>query len=140
MPPLPGSLAIDAFRLQVRDVAREATSDKFFCPGSIIQLDLDPSQLLSYGMDPHAAGFFSFSSAYDIVSSDVTIQAIARYARSDVLVSGWLTGEPVIAGRPAVIQATIGAGRVIMLGFPVQHRGQSLATFRLLFNSIFTAR
>jgi len=26
-----------------------------------------------------------------------------------------------------------------MFGFPVQHRGQSHATFRLLFNALFTA-
>jgi len=36
-------------------------------------------------------------------------------------------------------EAAIGTGRVILFGFPVQHRGQSQATFRLLFNAIFSA-
>jgi hypothetical protein len=56
------------------------------------------------------------------------------------LLSGWLEGEQIIAGHPAVVQVNAGSGRVILLGFPVQHRGQSLATFRLLFNSILTSR
>ena len=58
----------------------------------------------------------------------------------DLLISGWLEGEDVIAGRAAVVQAAVGSGRVILFGFPVQHRGQSHATFRLLFNALFTAR
>lgn len=135
-----GGLAIDAFDLPVRDVAREATSDEFLCPGSIVRVDLDPSQPLSYGMIPRTAGFFSFSSAYEITTPSASIQTVARYGEKDVLVSGLLEGEKVIAGRAAVIQAAVGAGRVVLLGFRVQHRAQSLATFRLLFNSILTAR
>jgi len=54
--------------------------------------------------------------------------------------SGWLEGEEAIAGRSAVVQADVGMGRVVLLGFPVQHRAQSYATFRLLFNAILTAR
>ena len=57
-----------------------------------------------------------------------------------MLLSGWLDGESVIAGRPAVVQASVGAGRVVLIGFRAQHRAQSHATFRLLFNAIFTSR
>ena len=113
-------------------------------------------------MAPHTAGFFAFSSAYDILArpsatdrSDAGstsnaghggdagtagVQPIARYGAKDVLLSGWLEGEPVIAGRAAVVQAAVGTGRVILIGFRAQHRAQSLATFRLLFNSILTSK
>ena len=67
------------------------------------------------------------------------IQSIARYGTKDILLSGWLEGEPVIAGRGAVVQAAVGSGRVVLIGFRAQHRGQSHATFRLLFNSLLTA-
>ena len=135
-----GELAINAFQLPIRDVAREAPVDQFYCPGSILRIDLDPSDPLSYGMQTHTAGFFSFSSAYEVDGAASTIRTAARYGTSNLLLSGWLEGESVIAGRSAVVQATVGAGQVVLLGFRVQHRGQSLATFRLLFNSIFTAR
>jgi hypothetical protein len=146
-----GSLAIDTFQLPLRDIAHEA-GDRFFCPGSIVRIDVDPTEPLAFGMAPRTAGFFSFSSAYEVIppepagagaASDPAAAGIttaARYAARDVLVSGWLEGESVIAGRAAAVQAAVGAGRVVLLGFPVQHRGQSLATFRLLFNAIFTSR
>ncbi len=143
--------ASSLFGLPVRDVAHEA-GDGFFCPGSILRLELDPSQPLSYGMSAHTAAFFAFSSAYEPITTRPTtdghsgasgpggLQTIARYGNSDVLLSGWLEGESVIAGRSAVMQASVGLGHVDLLGFPVQHRAQSHATFRLLFNAIFTSR
>ena len=109
-----GSFAIGEFKLPLRDVAREAGSDKFFCPGSILRVELDPAQPLSYGMSPHTAGFFSFSSAYEIlaprsptdghggesaVSVLDNVQTVARYGARDLLLSGWLEGEGSRGGR-----------------------------------------
>ena len=147
--------AMATFELPLRDVAHEA-GDRFFCPGSILRLDIDPSQPLGYGMSAHTAAFFAFSSAYETIATRPTtdghsggqfsdrapggMQTVARYGSSDVLLSGWLEGEDVIAGRSAVVQASVGLGHVDLLGFPAQHRGQSHATFRLLFNAIFTSR
>ena len=67
------------------------------------------------------------------------MRTVAHYGTHDVLLSGWLEGEDLIAGRAAVVEAAVGTGRVVLFGFPVQHRGQSHATFRLLFNALFTS-
>lgn len=145
-------LAIAAFELPIRDVAREA-DDRLFVPGSILKLEVDPTKPLAYGMEAHTAAFFAFSSAFDAIPArgpasghggdplpSAGMDVVAHYGARDVLLSGWLEGEDLIAGRGAVVQATVGTGHVVLLGFPVQHRGQSHATFRLLFNAIFTAR
>jgi hypothetical protein len=144
-----GGLAIAELGLPLVDIAHQLGSDELFSPGSILRIDLDPIHAVSFGMKPQTAGFFAFSSAYEVVgtttnppsgsAADASVRVIARYAATDLLVSGWLEGEATIAGRPAAVEAGVGAGRVILLGFPVQHRGQSHATFRLLFNAIFTA-
>ncbi len=146
-----GGLAVSAFALPIRDVAHDPANDAFFCPGAILRVDLDPAQPLAFGMTPQTAGFFSFSSAYEVapVMSEAGhggdaplsgVQTIARYGAKDVLLSGWLEGEPAIAGRAAVVQAAVGSGRVVLIGFRAQHRGQSHATFRLLFNAILTSK
>jgi hypothetical protein len=134
-----GALAIAELGLPLRDVAHQIGNDDLFGPGSILRIDLDPMHAVSFGMPPHTAGFFAFSSAYEVVgAADASVRAIARYGNRDLLVSGWLEGEATIAGRPAAVEVGVGAGRVVLLGFRVQHRGQSHATFRLLFNAIFT--
>lgn len=136
-----GALAVDTFALPVRDVTRDS-GERFFCPGSLVRIDLDPSQPLSYGMPKETAGYFTFSSAYEILPKpdQDAVQSVATYARQNILISGWLEGEAVIAGRTAALQATVGSGRVVLLGFPTQHRGQSYATFRLLFNALLTSK
>jgi hypothetical protein len=130
-------LAIDALKLPVKNVVQGLPADQFFCPGSIVRLDLDASQPIGFGMLEKNAAFFSSGSAYE-VGDGPGVRVIARYGAKDILLSGWLEGEQVIAGRPAVVEAKAGFGRVVLIGFRAQHRGQSLATFRLLFNAILT--
>jgi hypothetical protein len=130
-------LAIDALKLPVKNVVQGLPADQFFCPGSIVRLDLDASQPIGFGMFEKNAAFFSSGSAYE-VGDGPGVRVIARYGAKDILLSGWLEGEQVIAGRPAVVEAKAGLGRVVLIGFRAQHRGQSLATFRLLFNAILT--
>jgi hypothetical protein len=148
-----GGLAIDALGLPLRDVAREANTSQFFCPGSIVRLNLDPTHSLSFGMPTDTAGVFAYSAAYEVKATvpetaqghagsriSPNVQVVARYPPTDVLMSGWLQGESIMANRAAVVDARVGLGRVVLIGFRAQHRAQSLATFRLLFNAIFTAR
>ena len=132
------SLAIDLFKLPVKDVARDA-GDRLVAPGTIVRLDVDQSDPLSYGLPKQTAGFFASSAAYD-VSTAPDVKTAIRYASTDLLVSGLLRGGQAIEGRAAVISTPIGSGHLVILGFRVQHRAQSLATFRLLFNAIFLSR
>lgn len=143
-------LAVNTLGLPVKDVVRGASPDQFFCPGSLLRLELDPSSPLTYGMPPEAAAFFAFGGAYDLTgpiaasnghaAAPGSVRAIGRYAQTDVLMSGWLEGAPLIAGRAAVVEARVGAGRAILFGIRPQHRAQSQATFRLLFNAIHTTQ
>jgi Zinc carboxypeptidase len=146
-----GTLAINLFNLPVKDVAQAAGQNDFFCPGSILAVNLDTSNPLAFGMPDKTGAFFAYSSAYQNIESSTTdghggppptvrsIDVVARYATTDVLMSGWLEGERIIAGQGAVISARVGLGRAVLIGFRAQHRGQSHGTFRLLFNAIHLA-
>ncbi len=133
---------IDTLSLPVRDTLRGRPASEFFCPGSVLRVSLEGSDPLAFGMTPETSAFFAFGSAFELTEADetgATARIVARYADADVLQSGWLEGEAHIAGRGAVVEARVGQGRAVLIGFRAQHRAQSHATFRLLFNAIHTA-
>ena len=51
--------------------------------------------------------------------------------------SGWLLGSSLIENQGALMDATLGHGHVVMFGFSPQYRGQSYATYKMLFNALF---
>ena len=69
------------------------------------------------------------------------MRVIARYPEDrSPLLSGWILGERLIRGKAALVEARMGQGRAILFGFRPQYRGQSLATWPLLFNAILTSK
>jgi hypothetical protein len=138
-------LAITLLGAPLRDVTRGLSPNDYFCPGSIVKIEFDVDPL-TYGLPRETAGFCSFNTGYDIAArstpdgGSASARIIGRYAKSNVLMSGWLEGEKVIAGKGAVAEVTLGQGRAVLFAFRPQHRAQSHATFRLLFNAIHTSR
>ncbi|HSF17150.1 MAG TPA: M14 family metallopeptidase [Vicinamibacteria bacterium] len=143
-------LPVTSFGLAVRDVTRGQDESKFFIPGTILNLDVDNTHPLAWGMAGKAAAFFARSPAFDVGREPTRFERqrgiepglpdgyhlVAKYPKDNLLKSGWLMGEGVIAEKAAVVEAPLGDGRVVLLGFRVQHRGQSHQTYKLLFNAL----
>lgn len=79
---------------------------------------------------------------YEVIPSDRnhTIERIITYPKRDILQSGWLLGEDVIAEKAAMVSVGMGQGKVVMIGFRPQHRVQTHGTFKLVFNSLVSAK
>jgi len=129
--------AIQALLLPVRNVLEGVADDDFFAPGSLFRIDLDAAHPLARGMPPQTAAWFESGPAFDVLDS-ATVRVVARYPADPaaVLLSGWVLRPERVAGRGALVEVRVGQGRVILFGVRPQYRGQSLATFRLLFNSL----
>jgi hypothetical protein len=127
-------LMIKQFELPMQNVLEGVRSTDFFCPGSVVALELDRSQPLAAGVTPKIDAFFINSSAFE--SSNPRVRIVARYARENVLRSGWLLGEDKIRGKIAMAEVSVGQGRIVLFAFRPQHRGQTWGTFPLLWNTL----
>jgi hypothetical protein len=136
-------MAIEMLGAPARNVLKGVKSQDFICSGSILRMEFDPSHPLAYGMPKEAAGVFSDSLAFEATPSyggKKEAKSVAKYADENLLMSGWIHGEKLIKDRSAVLDVTYEKGRLVLLGFPVQFRGQAYGTFKLLFNAIFYPR
>ena len=129
--------AIEAFRLPVRDESAGLDDRTFYAPGSIFRLDLDATHPLARGGPARTIAWFERGPLF-AVADTARVRVVGRYAPDprDVLLSGWVLGAEHAAGRPALIEASLGRGRVILFGFRPQYRGHTIATFPLLFNAL----
>jgi hypothetical protein len=136
------SFAIDQLHLPVRDVVDGVSQKEFFVPGSILSIELDTANPLAKGMPQESIAWVEDSPVFEVVQAGnplpaANVRVVARYpADRNPLLSGWLLGEKRIRGKAALVEVTLGKGRVILFGFRPQYRGQSLATYPLFFNAI----
>jgi murein tripeptide amidase MpaA len=134
------AFAIEQFKLPVRDITAGLKRTEFYVPGSILRIELDTSHPITKGMPKESIAWAEDSPVFelnDAKEAAAQVRVIARYpAASDPLLSGWLLGGERIKGKAALVEVTLGKGRIYLFGFRPQYRGQSLATYPLLFNAI----
>ena len=137
------NFAIEQFKLPLRNVVGGLPRTDFYVPGSILRIKLDTSHPLAKGMPEETIAWAEDSPVFEVTNDpDATVPAsnvhvIASYpADKDPLLSGWLLGGDLIKGKAALVEVTMGKGRVILFGFRPQYRAQSLATYPLLLNAL----
>ena len=132
-----GSLfAIEQLHLPVKNVVAGTKRQEFFTGGSILEVQTDPTQPVMAGMPDRAPIFVDGSPAFEPLDG-FTGDVLARYQTAgSPLLSGYLVGEKFLHGKAAALQVQHEAGRVVLLGFRPQWRGQPFGTFRVIFNAV----
>ena len=134
------NLLVEEFNLPVKNVLTSLKSEDFFASGLLIKVAFDQNHPIAYGMPEEAAGFFAHSPTFQILpvlKEQEQPLVVGRYPEENIVLSGWMLGEKYLQNRAAVVEVPFGKGKIILLGFRVQHRGQTVGTFKLLFNSLF---
>jgi hypothetical protein len=130
-------LPIEHFKVPLRDVSRSYPSTEFFLPSAILEVDVDNTHPIAYGMEETANVLSYNSPVFELVDSGEASSVIARYPNSNPFVSGRLIGDHVLHDKPALVEVECGKGRIILFGFRPQNRAQTHGTFMLFFNSLY---
>lgn len=142
-------LVLDLFPVGVRGVLRGgeggSSSGGWYCPGSILKIDIKTTHPFALGMPERAYATVTGGQAFDISlapqfnKGDREVKVLASYASTGLLASGWLSGERAAAGKAAAVTARLGQGQVVLFGFRPQFRGQTFGTLKLFLNAIYGA-
>jgi hypothetical protein len=129
--------AVTQLLLPVRNVLEGVADDEFYAPGSIFRLELDPTHPIARGMPAQSVAWYEAGPAFQVLDSSAA-RVVGRYPSDPqrLLLSGWVLHPERVAGLAALVEVRLGAGRVVLFGFRPQYRGQSIATYPLLFNSL----
>jgi hypothetical protein len=132
-------LLIDKLPLPVKDIKRTLTREQQFAPGAVVNLEVDPSNPVGFGVAPKTHGFYINSPFFQIVDgfSSQKVSVVARYPNTGIDASGWLRGEDFMLGHAAVVAIDMNPGKVVLFGIRPQHRAQTHATLPMLFDALY---
>jgi hypothetical protein len=113
--------------------------EKFFIPGSVLQVRVDPSRPVAWGMEERADVMFDDSPVFRLGADAAArgVRPIAWYEGKTPLRSGWAWGQEKLDGGVAAAEATVGRGTLYLFGPEITFRAQPHGTFKLLFNTLY---
>jgi len=106
---------------------------KFFIPGSILQVSVDPSNPVAFGSTQTVPIFYENGPLFHVSAEGASI---ASFNTDAPLLSGWVQGGNFLKGTSVIAQQNVGKGHLILFGFRPQYRAISEVTYKFLFNAL----
>jgi hypothetical protein len=120
---------------------RALSREKFYVPGSVLQMRVDKTNPLTWGLDEHVDVMFQGSPTFKLPSGAEAkgLERVSWFDSKKPLRSGWAWGQEHLDGGVAIADAPVGKGKLVLCGPQILFRGQSDGAFKFLFNSIVQA-
>jgi len=130
--------AINQFKLPVENALAGLNPSQFFCSGCLLKVHVEASKnSLTAGLKSDTIVMFERGPAFN-TKTGFKGAVLARYpSQRSALASGYLAGPEKLEGKAAAVAADYGKGRVILLGFKPQWRGQSHSAYKFFFNAFY---
>ena len=136
------------FKLPVRNALVEMVNgkeralpgEKFYIPGSVMQVAVNNEQKANWGMKPTADVYFSASPVFNLLPNATAtgeVTPLAWYATDKTLRSGWAYGQSYLQQTVAAFEAKVGKGKLMVYGPEITFRGQTHSTYKMLFNQLY---
>jgi len=136
------------FKLPVRNALVEMVNgkeralpgEKFYIPGSVMQVAVNNEHKANWGMKPTADVYFSASPVFNLLPNATAtgeVTPLAWYATDKTLRSGWAYGQSYLQQTVAAFEAKVGKGKLMVYGPEITFRGQTHSTYKMLFNQLY---
>ncbi len=126
---------------QPNGTERRLGNEKFYVPGSVLQVAVDATSPLAFGVGDKVDVFYDNSPVFtlDPDASLKGVKPVAWFDSPTPLRSGWAWGQQYLDGGVAMVDASVGKGKVFLFGPEVMFRGQPHGSFKFVFNGIYYA-
>jgi hypothetical protein len=114
--------------------------EKFYIPGSVMQVDVDNNYAPNWGMSNKADVYFSASPVFKLAPEAIAqkeVTPLAWYSSATTLRSGWAFGQAYLQDGVAAFEANVGKGKLFVYGPEITFRGQTHGTYKMLFNQLY---
>jgi hypothetical protein len=120
---------------------RPLPQEKYYVPGSVLQISVDNTDPIAWGLPDKVDVFFDNDPVMRL-NPDATLKGVRPvgwFATAQPLQSGWAWGQSYLEGGLAVVDASLGKGKVFLFGPEITFRSQPHGTYKFLFNGIDNA-
>ncbi|MFO0095865.1 MAG: hypothetical protein ACK54K_16355 [Gemmatimonadaceae bacterium] len=117
---------------------RPYPGEKYYIPGSVLEVKVDTTATIAAGMPPRPAVMFDNSPVMKL-GPDAAAKGVRPLAVFDTptpLRSGWAWGQELLKDGVAMAEATIGKGTVWLFGPEILFRSQAHGTYKLFLNAL----
>ena len=130
--------AKEEFQLPFRDVSDQMKKAGFYCPGSLVKINLKKDHALTLGMPSSVGVFYRGQPAFrtSVPNFDIDRRVIGITPETNIRISGYVAKEELLGNKPLMIWMKKGKGQFVLFGFNPNFRASTHATYKLLFNSI----
>jgi hypothetical protein len=133
--------AIEDLGLPVKNVLAGLKDEEFFCSGALLRVELqDANDSAVWGLPHDPIVMFERGPAFE-PKEGFRGRVLASYPKEQSpLMSGYLLHPEKIQGKAAALEVQYGKGRIYLLGFRPQWRGQSRGTYKFFFNAVYESQ
>jgi hypothetical protein len=121
--------------------ARPLPAEKYYVPGSVLRVAVDNTAPIAHGVTNPLDVFFDNSPVFRLEPEAALkgVRPVAWFDSPNPLRSGWAYGQGYLQGGVAIVDASVGKGKLFLFGPEITFRAQPHGTFKFLFNGIYLA-
>lgn len=119
---------------------KRLVNEKYYVPGSVLNVSVDTKSPATWGMEKEADVYFDNSPVFKLTGDAIAtnkIKPLMWFESATPLRSGWAWGQAYLQDGITAFEASVGKGKLLAYGPEIAFRAQTHGTFKLIFNQLY---